>query len=248
MVFKILGPSPLAYTLKKVNKALLVRAGDSSTNDICLSDEDFFEILLEEKTKPPRLTNREVQKLFDPKAKLTKNQKLLKSVIEDCELRRVISEKDFKNAKEMYEFRRKYKNYLRIKRIVPLSIVAPVTGNELTKMAFAAALGSKSISLSLSGVIGYSLPAFFFFHMSYFYVPDKIKPICTVCKYTIGAPFWIICVLVDEISSSSEEQLFGEAVPIDVTETGGTIPQEIGDFNKLRDVLEDMKKWGGKTY
>lgn len=55
----------------------------------------------------------------------------------------------------MYEFRRKYKNYLRIKRILPLNIIPPFTGNELFKMAYAAAIGAKSIRLTLPGIIGY---------------------------------------------------------------------------------------------
>ena len=63
----------------------------------------------------------------------------------------------------MYEFRRKYKNYLRITRFIPLALIAPFTNTELSKMAYAAALGSKSVSLTFPGLIGYSLPAFFFF-------------------------------------------------------------------------------------
>ena len=141
----------------------------------------------------------------------------------------------------MYEFRRKYKNYIRLKRILPLSVIAPFTSNELSKMAYAAAIGSKSISLTLPGVIGYSLPAFFFFHMSYYYAPDRLKPVCQACKYTLGAPFWIAGDITDEIMSTPEEKFFGEAVPIDVGQTGGTISPDIGDINKFRDFLNEMK-------
>lgn len=45
----------------------------------------------------------------------------------------------------MYEFRQKYKKYLRIKPILRLSIIAPFTGNELSKMTCTATLGSKAV-------------------------------------------------------------------------------------------------------
>lgn len=182
------------------------------------------------------------------RAKLTKKQRLLQSVLQEASLGQTISERGFQDIQEMYEFRRKYKNYLRIKRLIPLGLIAPFTGNELSKMAYAAALGSKSIGLTIPGLIGYSLPSFFFFHMSSYYVPDKLKPICEVCKYTLGAPIWILSSITDELMSNLEETMFGEEVSVDILETGGTIPGELGDFNRLRAVLEEMKDFGKKSY
>ena len=185
---------PLSYGIKKIRTRgtqLFFRGGDTKS-DICLSDEAFFEMIIDtSKNKPRRLSPKEVQELFSTKAKLTKEQRLLKSVLEEATVSKAIANKSFQDAQELYKFRRKYKNYLRIKRFIPLTVVAPFTSTELSKMAYAAAIGSKSISLTLPGLIGYSLPAFFFFHMSSFYVPDKLKPVCQCCKYTLGAPFWI---------------------------------------------------------
>lgn len=147
----------------------------------------------------------------------------------------------------MYDFRQKYKNYLRIKRFTPLTLIAPFTGTELSRMAYAAALGSKSVSFTLPGLIGYSLPAFFFFHMSSFYVPDKLKPLCQLCKFTLGAPIWIAGSITDKLLTGTEERFFGEEVPIDLIATGGTIPGDLGDINKLREVLDEMKNFGTKT-
>ena len=59
------------------------------------------------------------------------------------------------------------------------------------------------------------LPAFYFFHMSSFYVPDKLKLVCQVCKYILSAPFWVMGSITDGIMVNPEEIYFGEEVPID---------------------------------
>ena len=135
-----------------------MRGGDSKSG-VYLLDEAFFEIMTETmesdptNEKLPRIKNTELRELLSTQVKLTKEQRLLKSVLEEASLAKVISDKSFQNAQEMYEFRRKYQNYLRIKRFVPLTLVFPFTTTELSKMAYAAALGSKSIVLTLPGLI-----------------------------------------------------------------------------------------------
>ena len=134
-----------------------MRGGDSKSG-VYLLDEAFFEIMTETmesdptNEKLPRIKNTELRELLSTQVKLTKEQRLLKSVLEEASLAKVISDKSFQNAQEMYEFRRKYQNYLRIKRFVPLTLVFPFTTTDLSKMAYAAALGSKSIALTLPGL------------------------------------------------------------------------------------------------
>ena len=121
-------------------------------------------------------------------------------------------------------------------------------GCELTKMAYAEALGSKSVSLTLPGLIGWSLLGFFFFHMGTYYAPDRLKPTCTICKYTFGASFWIICTLTYSVLGVPKEQFFGEEVSIETTNTGGTILYELGDLLQLHELLEVMKQeWEDTT-
>lgn len=124
MFKKILGPSPLLYGVKKVHSHLFFREG--SKNNDYLSDDTFFEIMTEtldpNPKKPRRLNNKEVRELFSNTAKLSKEQRLLGSVIEEAKVSKIISYKSFQNIQDMYEFRRKYKTYLRMKRFVPLTL------------------------------------------------------------------------------------------------------------------------------
>lgn len=128
MFRKILDPFPLLCGLKNTELSFF-RGG--SQNDVCLSDKAFFEIMTEtidfdsNKNKPRRLNNKQVRELLSTKAKLTKEQQLLKSVLKKASVFKVISDKSFQNVQEMYEFRRKYKKYIRIKRFVPLTLIAP---------------------------------------------------------------------------------------------------------------------------
>ena len=48
--------------------------------------------------------------------------------------------------------------------------------------------------------------------------------------------------------SGPEETLFGEEVPVDVVGIGSTIPGDVGDINQLRELLDDLKSFGKKTY
>lgn len=60
----------------------------------------------------------------------------------------------------------------------------------------------------------------------------------------MGAPSRIAGLMIDELTSTPEEKFFGEAVPIDIGQTGGTIPKDIGDFEDFRELVTDLKNLG----
>ena len=67
-----------------------------------------------------------------------------------------------------------------------------------------------------------------------------------------GAGFMLVNYMVDGLGEHVEERIFGEAVPIDINKTGGTIPSDIGTIDDLRKLLEDLKQtskeFGEKSY
>lgn len=94
MFRRILGPSPVLYGIKKVRRHLSIRGG--SENGSYSSDDTFFEMMTEKiDSKPPRINNKQLQHLLFDKAnkvKLTKEQRLVKSAIEEAQLSKIISE------------------------------------------------------------------------------------------------------------------------------------------------------------
>lgn len=71
-------------------------------------------------------------------------------------------------------------------------------------------LESKSGDLPLPRFVDYLLPTLFFFHMSYYYAPDKFKLFCQVSKYryTINVTFWIVSCIINELLSTPEKKFF----------------------------------------
>jgi hypothetical protein len=57
----------------------------------------------------------------------------------------------------------------------------------------------------------------------------------------VGAPFWILNSLTDGILAGTEETFFGQEVPIDLVGTGGTIPADLGDFTKIKEMINQVK-------
>ena len=107
MLRYILGPSPLVSTIttiRKLNSNLSFRGG--STEGQCFSVEISYEFLenLTDSNKPERLTQSQLQKILSTNAKkLTKQQRLLKSVLDEANLSRTVSAQNLKNLEEVYQ-------------------------------------------------------------------------------------------------------------------------------------------------
>lgn len=146
----------------------------------------------------------------------------------------------------MYILRLKYYRYLHIKRLISFGLVAHFTNCELTKMSYARTIGSNSFSLTVPGLVSYSLLTFFFFNMISYYVPTKSKLVCQVCKYVAGAPFWILCKITNKLTKGIEEDFLGQLGSMDVTNNGGIIPAEVDNLQSLRIILEEAKQGTAK--
>lgn len=266
MFLQILGPSPALYMARKIRSKILIRGGgDHLRQDVYgngpdnyYTDGEFFDDVKQDsgrtggtifkttESDTPRMSNPELNKRLanEAKKKYTPDQKLVNSVLQKVKESRIITQSDIQNLEELYAFRRRFKIYLRLKRLIPLGIVAPYTNSEVTKMTYAAALGSKSIALTLDGLVGLSLPAFFFFHMSYYYAPDKFKPICQLGKYTLGGPLLLLSTVTDGLLSRAEDKFLGQPVPIDIGSTGGTIPGDMGTGKEFKKFLKELEQLG----
>lgn len=270
----LIGPSPALYLVDKIQnrkeekplvKVVSVRSlaegyvNYNNKTQQCFPDE---EIRLDQwikkqervakpepMAKPKRMSQSELRELYSRNAKLTRNQKLVKSVLDEAAKHSPsgqIPTESLEKFLNNYTFRQKYKKYLIFKRLIPVGIVSPVTARELLRINLTNLLGMKSVPFTVESFFGFSLPAFLFFHMGYYYAPDRLKPLCQVGKWTLGLPFIMISEATDKVLASPEEALAGTDIPLDMPETGGTIPTELGELSK---VLQDMKKWiPEKTY
>ena len=85
--------------------------------------------------------------------------------------------------------------------------------------------------------------------MTSFYVPDTLKPVFDIGKFTLGAPVWLISTLADKALEPIEEKKFGILVPLDIPDTGGTIPSDLGSLTDLKKIVDEYsKKMGSKSY
>ncbi len=103
MIGKILGPSPLNYCIRKITE---IRVGE----DQCLAEEPTsFETYIQNNgEKPRRMNNSELLDLYrSDSKKLTRAEKLVKSILDDCTRSLTISDEIFKRLQTMYDLRRK---------------------------------------------------------------------------------------------------------------------------------------------
>ena len=258
----LIGPSPVLYLSNRFQRRRNKDRGENASihlaatgyvdygdrNGQCFADEEF-EFENYEWKKPDRMSDGDVRKLYAKNAKLTRQQRLLKSVLDEAAAhspKGQIPYEALEKMKDAYEFRKKYGKYLFAKRIIPVGVLTPFTGTELGRMFFAQSLGMNSVSFTVGSYLGFAIPSFLFFHMAYYFAYDKFKPVCLAGKWTFGLPFILMSEATDKLLPGSEESVYGEDIPMDVTQTGGTIPFDIGDLNK---VLEEMKDFfPEKTY
>lgn len=99
MFRQILGPSPTLDVRKKVRSHLFFHWGNAT--DTHFSEQEFFQVILDNNSNSLRLTNRQITEILSNKGKkLTKDQRLVKSIIEQTQVSRLISENRFKNVEE----------------------------------------------------------------------------------------------------------------------------------------------------
>ena len=141
MFLQILGPSPALYMARKIRSKILIRGGgDNLRQDVYgngpdnyYTDGEFFDDVKQDfgrtggtifKSDTPRMSNPELNKRLanEAKKKYSPDQKLVNSVLQKVKESRIITQTDIQNLEELYAFRRRFKMYLRLKRLIPLSL------------------------------------------------------------------------------------------------------------------------------
>jgi hypothetical protein len=127
----------------------------------------------------------------------------------------------------------KHPVYSRIKSKIPYAIMSPFTFSELTRLATYRAAGFASAPLTISAIIGFSMPCAVTFAMLEMYAPDKFKFPCKCAKWTGGIVFYGVCSSVDYVTAGFETKRFGEPLPIDAPQLMGTLPK-MSDLKNLQ--------------
>jgi len=144
-----------------------------------------------------------------------------------------------KNSKGKW-FRRWYR---KVKNKSVYAAFTPWTFAELKRLSLYRVAGFSSAPLTLTAVIGFSMPCAVCFSMLEMYSPDKFKYPCKVMKWAGGAAFFVSSSVVDHVSGYFEEKYFGEEVPIDMPTLMGTMPT-LDDAAELAKVLKDYQSKG----
>ena len=137
-----------------------------------------------------------------------------------------------------------YPIYSKIKGKIPYAILAPFTWGELSRLAAYRVAGFISAPITMSAVIGFSLPCAVTFSMLEMYVPDKFKFPCKCAKWSGGIAFYGVCSAVDFVSAGFETKVFGEPLPIDAPQLMGTLPStnDIEELGQTKKLLESLMK------
>ena len=89
----------------KDNTQSILLQRKTNENYGCLSNYTLFEIMVQENLeKPKQMSHKKLEDLLNPnnKLRLSKDQQLLKPVVEGAKLSRIIRKTDFKNIQEIY--------------------------------------------------------------------------------------------------------------------------------------------------
>ena len=136
----------------------------------------------------------------------------------------------------------KHLSYSRIKSKIPYVILSPFTFSELTRLATYRVAGLASAPLTISAIIGFSMPCAVTFSMLEMYAPDKLKFSCKCAKWTGGIVFYGVCSSIDYVTAGFETQMFGETLPLDAPQLMGTLPKmnDIKDLQKLKQLADSI--------
>lgn len=249
LIKRFLLPSIVTYPLE----FFLLRGG-SSAIEVESVDINFYKNKIDEFDfaeletkfdKPPRMTYCEYEDLRKTMSKRTIGnmiaRELIEKAIENGNVEGIDADRLQKLRFEI-QLRKKFKHLLRIKRSAGIFLCASLTNNELQKMFVASQLGIKTIPLTMGGVIGISLPAYYFFHMLQYYVPNNCKAPCELGKYTAGLAYMAITTAIDKISAPLEKKTTGFELPLDIPNTGGTIPKEVFSKEEISQILKRLKE------
>lgn len=187
----------------------------SSTSETPRTEEWIDDLLKddqisEEQKKPFR--NLREDPMFGDSEKL-KNDRLRKSMI----------------AKTQHPF------YSKIKSKIPYAILSPFTFAELSRLAAYRVAGFASAPITMSAIIGFSMPCAVTFSMLEMYAPDKFKFPCKCAKWTGGLVFYGVCSSVDYLTAGIETKSFGQPLPLDAPQLMGTLPNK-NDLKELQEV------------
>jgi hypothetical protein len=133
----------------------------------------------------------------------------------------------------------KYPIYSKIKGKIPYAILAPATFAELTRLASYRLAGLSSAPLTISALIGFSMPCAVTFSMAEMYLPDKFKFPCKCIKWGGGFIFYGVSNSVDYLTADLEKKCFGTKMPIDAPQLMGTLPT-MSDIENLKSLSDSF--------
>lgn len=199
----------------------------------------------EEIPKAPRLSNKDISDIMKAKEMRKWKNTDLSTILDYAAKLDPDGEQISGNLDKMFQYisdRKQGAVAIRGKSSLLNSAFAYFTIGTTRRCALARALSLTSIPFDLSSYLGMSMPGFFFLNIAEMVVPDSVKKPVTFAKVAVGAPYFLVAKGLDTIFEHAEIKKYGFPVPLDVLNTGGTIPEEIADFEYLKEFLRESAK------